>query len=412
MFFDIGLSGLNAAAADLKVIGNNISNSNTNGFKQSKINFQNMVTNTRNSGTDGVVQGGSGTDANDIQQQFTQGTITSTTNPTDLAINGNGFFQLNDPKSSATSYSRNGAFRQDSLGFLVNSTGQQLVGYAATNGVITGAVPTPINLSNTARIATPTTSVSMQVNLNAGADVPANAFDPADATSYNFTSPVTVYDNQGVTQNMSMYFVKAAADSWNVYSTTAPATNAATTTTTAPQNLGTIAFNADGSLAAGSGTFTNVVTDAAGDTATLDLTGSTQSGTLSYAVRTTQNGYTSGSLNSFSFDTAGNIVGNYSNGEPNVLLGQVTLANFTAPTGLRDLGNNAWASTAASGLATIGVAGTGSYGPIQGSALEGSNVDQQVQLVALLAAQRTYQANAQTIQVMNQIAQTTISMGG
>jgi flagellar hook protein FlgE len=253
----------------------------------------------------------------------------------------------------------------------------------------------------------------MQVNLNAGAEIPTNAFDPTDPTSYSFTSPVTVYDQQGVTQNMSLYFVKSATNSWNVYSTTAPATDGTTTTTTTtPQNLGAMTFNADGSLAEGSGTFTGLVTDAAGDTASLDLTGSTESGIFSYTSKTTQNGYTSGSLNSFSFDSAGNIVGSYSNGEPNVMLGQVTLANFVAPTGLRDLGNNTWASTAASGLATIGVAGTGSYGPIQGSALEGSNVDQQVQLVALLSAQRTYQANAQTIQVMNQIAQTTISMGG
>ena len=414
MFFDIGLSGLNAAAADLKVIGNNISNSNTNGFKQSNINFQNMVTNTRNSSTNGVIQGGSGTDANDVQQQFTQGTVTNTSNPTDLAINGNGFFQLNDPKTSATSYSRNGAFKQDASGFLVNSTGQQLVGYAATNGVVSTTTQVPLNLSNTARTATPTTAVTMAVNLSASATIPTGTFVPTDSTTYNFSAPVTAYDKQGVQQNISLYYVQTAANNWNVYSTTKPVTDSTTTTTTTTtvQNLGAITFNTDGTLATGSGKFTGLITDAAGDTASLDLTGSTLSGSSSYTSKTTQNGFTSGSVNSFSFDSAGNILANYSNGESNVILGQVALANFTAPTGLRDLGNNAWASSAASGPANIGVPGIGGTGTIQGSALEGSNVDQQVQLVALLSAQRTYQANAQTIQVMNQIAQTTISMGG
>ena len=166
-------------------------------------------------------------------------------------------------------------------------------------------------------------------------------------------------------------------------------------------------------MADGAGQFEGITIDELGGVATLDMTGSTQQGTeLTYQVAATQNGYTSGALINYSFDEFGNIIGNYTSGEPNVILGQLAIANFTAPTGLLDLGNNTWAATAASGDPIVGSAGSGGYGKLIGSALEGSNADQQVLLVGLLAAQRTYQANAQVIQVQNQIAQSTLAMVG
>jgi flagellar hook protein FlgE len=420
MSFVIGLSGLNAAAANLKVIGDNIANSDTKGFKQTYLDIQNVVSNTRGSSASGVSGMVSGVDATNKRQDFSQGVITKTTNALDLAIEGNGFFEVQNPISKEIVYTRAGAFKEDSAGHLITSNGNQLVGYAATNGVISSTVAAPIVISYDTRLATPTTELTLKANFQANATAPeTETFDPADSSSYNFKAPYAAYDSLGVKQNLNLYFVWSAANTWDVYATTEPTTDTSTTgtdeTTTelVPQSVGTLTFGEDGTLADGAGQFEGVTIDELGGVATLDLTGSTQQGTEpSYQVAATQNGYTSGALINYSFDQYGNIVGNYSNGEPNVILGQLAIANFTAPTGLLDLGNNTWAATAASGEAIVGTAGTGGYGKLIGSALEGSNADQQVLLVSLLSAQRTYQANAQVIQVQNQIAQSTLAMVG
>ena len=420
MSFAIGLSGLNAASANLKVIGDNIANSDTKGFKQTYLDIQNVVSNTRGSSANGVNGMVSGADATKKRQDFSQGAITSTTNKLDAAIEGNGFFEVQNPVSKEVVYTRAGAFKEDSAGHLITSNGHQLVGYQATNGVITSTIAAPLVISYDTRLATPTTELTLKANFQANATAPSTAeFDPTDSTSYNFKSPYAAYDSLGVKQNVNLYFVWSAANTWDIYATTEPATQTSTTgttgttTTLVPQSVGSLTFGEDGTLADGAGQFEGITIDALGGVATLDMTGSTQQGTeLTYQVASTQNGYTSGALINYSFDQYGNIIGNYTNGEPNVILGQLAIANFTAPTGLLDLGNNTWAATAASGDPIVGTAGAGGYGKLLGSALEGSNADQQVLLVSLLAAQRTYQANAQVIQVENQIAQSTLAMVG
>ena len=420
MSFEIGLSGLNAASANLKVIGDNIANSDTKGFKQTYLDIQNVVSNTRGSSANGVNGMASGADATHKRQDFSQGTITKTTNALDIALEGNGFFEVQNPVSKEVVYTRAGAFKEDSAGHLVTSNGHQLVGYQATNGIITSTIAAPLVISYDTRLATPTTELTLKANFQANATAPATTtFDPADSTSYNFKSPYAVYDSLGVKQNLNLYFVWTAANTWSAYATTEPATQTSTTgavgttTTLVPQSVGTLTFGEDGTLADGAGKFEGITVDALGGVATLDMTGSTQQGTeVTYQVASTQNGYTSGALINYSFDQYGNIIGNYSSGEPNVILGQLAIANFTAPTGLLDLGNNTWAATAASGDPIVGTAGAGGYGKLLGSSLEGSNADQQVLLVSLLAAQRTYQANAQVIQVENQIAQSTLAMVG
>ena len=416
MSFAIGLSGLNAAAANLKVIGDNIANSDTKGFKQTYLDIQNVVSNTRGSSANGVDGMVSGVDATQKRQDFSQGTITKTTNARDLAIEGNGFFQVQNPRSNEVVYTRAGAFQEDSAGRLVTSNGNQLVGYQATNGVISATVATPLVISYDTRLATPTTELTLKANFQANVIAPPTAeFDPADSTSYNFKAPYAAYDSQGVKQNLNLYFAWSAANTWDVYATTEQDAQSTTEPPTelASQLVGTLTFGEDGTLADGAGQFEGIIVDALGGVATLDMTGSTQPGSnLSYQIASTQNGYTSGALIDYSFDEFGNIIGNYSNDEPNVILGQLAIANFTAPTGLMDLGNNTWAATAASGQAIIGSAGAGGYGKLLGSSLESSNADQQVLLVSLLAAQRTYQANAQVIQVENQIAQSTLAMVG
>ena len=420
MSFAIGLSGLNAASANLKVIGDNIANSDTKGFKQTYLDIQNVVSNTRGSSANGVNGMASGADATHKRQDFSQGTITKTTNALDIALEGNGFFEVQNPVSKEVVYTRAGAFKEDSAGHLVTSNGHQLVGYQATNGIITSTIAAPLVISYDTRLATPTTELTLKANFQANATAPATTtFDPADSTSYNFKSPYAAYDSLGVKQNVNLYFVWSAANTWDMYATTEPATQtsttgtAGTTTTLVPQSVGSLTFGEDGTLADGAGQFEGITIDALGGVATLDMTGSTQQGTeLTYQVASTQNGYTSGALINYSFDQYGNIIGNYTSGEPNVILGQLAIANFTAPTGLLDLGNNTWAATAASGDPIVGTAGAGGYGKLLGSSLENSNADQQVLLVSLLAAQRTYQANAQVIQVENQIAQSTLAMVG
>jgi flagellar hook protein FlgE len=417
MSFAIGLSGLNAAAANLKVIGDNIANSDTKGFKQTYLDIQNVVGNTRGSSANGVEGMVSGVDATQRRQDFSQGTITKTSNSRDLAIDGNGFFQVQNPRSNEVVYTRAGAFQEDSAGRLVTSNGNQLVGYQATNGVISATVAAPLVISYDTRNATPTTELTLKANFQANVIAPpATDFDPADSTSYNFKTPYVAYDSQGVKQNLNLYFSWSAANTWDVYATNEQDSQ---TSTTEPipelqtQVVGTLTFGEDGTLADGAGQFEGIIVGGLGGVATLDMTGSTQQGSnLSYQIASTQNGYTSGALIDYSFDEFGNIIGNYSNGEPNLILGQLAIANFTAPTGLMDLGNNTWAATAASGQAIVGSAGAGGYGKLLGSSLEGSNADQQVLLVSLLAAQRTYQANAQVIQVENQIAQSTLAMVG
>jgi len=417
MSFAIGLSGLNAAAANLRVIGNNIANSDTKGFKQTYLDIQNVVSNTRASGANGVDGMVSGVDATQKRQDFSQGTITRTTNSRDLAIEGNGFFQVQNPSSDEVVYTRAGAFKEDSAGRLVTSNGYQLVGYQATNGVISGTVPEPLVISYDTRLATPTTELTLRANFQADVIVPpTDEFDPTDSSSYNFRAPYAAYDSQGIKQNLNLYFVWSATNTWEVYATTEQDIQTSTTEPPAAletQFVGTLTFGEDGTLAEGAGQFEGIIVDALGGVATLDMTGSTQQGSnLSSQIAATQNGYTSGALIDYSFDEFGNIIGNYSNGEPNLILGQLAIANFTAPTGLMDLGNNTWAATAASGQAIVGLAGAGGFGKLRGSSLEASNADQQVLLVSLLAAQRTYQANAQVIQVENQIAQSTLAMVG
>lgn len=417
MSFAIGLSGLNAAAANLRVIGNNIANSDTKGFKQTYLDIQNVVSNTRASGANGVDGMVSGVDATQKRQDFSQGTITRTTNSRDLAIEGNGFFQVQNPSSDEVVYTRAGAFKEDSAGRLVTSNGYQLVGYQATNGVISGTVPEPLVISYDTRLATPTTELTLRANFQSDVIVPPTGeFDPTDSSSYNFRAPYAAYDSQGIKQNLNLYFVWSATNTWEVYATTEQDTQTSTTEPPAAletQLVGTLTFGEDGTLAEGAGQFEGIIVGALGGVATLDMTGSTQQGSnLSSQIASTQNGFTSGALIDYSFDEFGNIIGNYSNGEPNLILGQLAIANFTAPTGLMDLGNNTWAATAASGQAIVGSAGAGGFGKLLGSSLEGSNADQQVLLVSLLAAQRTYQANAQVIQVENQIAQSTLAMVG
>ncbi|MBI3343959.1 MAG: flagellar hook protein FlgE [Gammaproteobacteria bacterium] len=412
MPFRIALSGLNAATSDLNVIGNNIANNATTGFKGSRAEFGDIYAASSLGASSNAI--GSGVRLQKVGQQFSQGTVNFTNNNLDLAINGSGFFRLND--NGTTVYSRAGAFGVDKDGFVVNSTGQRLTAFQATStGAITGARG-DLKLS-TANIPPKVSgTITVGVNLNAAAAVPTVAFSTAgpaapDPASYNNSTSLTVYDSLGAPHLATLYFVKeSAANSWTVYSqldNIFPAQGTA-------NNL---VFSPTGALTT-PGTPGNIVltpitipppSGANPLTLTFNYTNTTQLGNAFGVNSLTQNGYANGRLSGLSIDNSGVVSARYTNGQSSSL-GQVILTNFANPQGLQQLGNTSWAETFTSGAALDGAPGTGSLGAIQSGALEGSNVDLTEQLVNMITAQRNFQANAQVISAADTVTQAIINI--
>ncbi|HSH97602.1 MAG: flagellar hook protein FlgE [Methylophilaceae bacterium] len=402
MSFQQGLSGLNAASKSLDVTGNNIANANTVGFKQSRAEFADVYANSLNGGGSNT-QIGIGTKVATIQTQFTQGNITNTTNSLDLAINGGGFFRLNN--NGTVIYSRNGQFQLNKDGFIVNASGDHLTGYTAdTAGNLSTGAPTDLFIDTANLPASASTTIDALVNLDARTPVNATAFNATDPTTYDQSTSVTVFDSLGNPHTVQNFYTKTAPGVWNVNTTI---DGSSTVTAASPTTLN---FNTSG-LATGATTQT-VAFAAAGAAAvsiTLDYAGSTQFGSIFSVNSLAQNGYTSGQLSKFTTSADGTIVGSYTNGQTKVL-GQVNLVNFANPNGLVNLGNNTWAESSASGVPVAGTPGTASLGVLQSNALEDANVDLTAELVNLITAQRFYQANAQTIKTEDQIQQTLVNL--
>lgn len=412
MSFQQGLSGLNAAAKNLDVIGNNVANASTVGFKNSQAQFADVYASAM-SGSVGT-QSGLGTKVATIAQQFGQGNITATNNSLDMAINGLGFFRMDN--NGTIIYARNGQFQLDKDGFIVNSQGHKLTG--TPRDILTGAeLPLGPLFISTAQIApVASSSVTVGLNLDARLTVIAAAFDPANPATFNNSTSLTTYDSQGNSHVATLYFQKDSVglNTWNVYLTmdgnapdapivgysmgqlifsnsgliTSPAPPASTLSAAytppplPPQNLSVDPMNL-----------------------TFDFAATTQFGALFSVNQLSQTGYTSGQLSGFSTSPDGTIVGRYSNGQTKPL-GQIVMANFANAQGLQPLGNNEWAETSASGAALVGTPGAGSLGVLQSSAVEDSNVDLTGELVQMITAQRVYQANAQTIKAQDAILQT------
>ncbi len=418
MSFQQGLSGLNSASRNLDALGNNIANASTVGFKSSQTEFADVFASSLAGG--GGLQIGIGTQVAAVTQQFSQGNVTSTNNPLDVAINGQGFFRLSSQGS--TIYSRNGQFKLDNEGYIVNAAGANLVGRPAVNGVISSGTLGNLQIPTTNLPPQVSTEIDIGVNLDSRSTVVATAtFDPADTTSFTQSTSLTLYDSLGGAQNLGLYFAKTASNTWNVYGTL---TNPVGTTTilndgTPPTALGALTFNpATGGLASSTVALPTITTAQLG-TGAADLTGiaaanflfsgSTQFGTAFGVNELSQNGYTSGRPTGFSIGSDGIVLGRYSNGQT-LQLGQLELSNFRNPNGLLPQGNNTWSETATSGQPLPGTPGTGSLGVLQSSAVEDSNVDLTQELVAMITAQRSYQANAQTIKTQDEILQTLVNL--
>ena len=406
MSFQQGLSGLNAASKQLEVIGNNVSNANTVGFKQSRAEFADVFANSLSGGSS--TQIGIGTKLSNVAQQFTQGNITSTNNSLDIAINGNGFFRMSN--NGAITYSRNGQFEMDKAGYIVDASSKRLTGYVADAAGILGTGATAeININTTDLQPSKTTNVTGLVNLDSRNKVlSAAGFDSTDPTTYHNSTAVTTYDSLGNAHTLQTYFIKTAeaagSSTWNVFTKVGDAAEVATSTMT----FDGTGINPTINPATPTVTFTPT-NGASAVTLTLDYSGSTQFGSNFGVNALSQDGFTSGRLAGFSTAADGTIIGRYTNGQSKTLA-QVVLANFVNPNGLQSLGGNAWAEGANSGTALIGTPNTGSLGVLQASAQEDSNVDLTAELVNMITAQRVYQANAQTIKTQDQVLQTLVNL--
>jgi flagellar hook protein FlgE len=407
MPFNTGLSGLNAATADLRTTGNNVANAGTVGFKQSRAEFADVFPPAFGGVNQTAIGGGVRLAA--VTQQFSQGNIDFTGNNLDLALNGQGFFVLSDAGSQV--YSRAGAFQVNRDDFVVNAQGQRLQVYPAQDKdgtrFNTGAL-TDLKLST--GVAPPKASelVTGTLNLSSEADVidPAIAFDITDPGTYNNSTSLTLYDSLGEAHTATLYFRKTDAREWDSYL----AIDGGLVGDSRP-----LQFDAKGSLvdpATGrfdfGGTF-QPVNGADPLDLTFDMGATTQFGSPFNVSKLSQDGFTTGRLSGVDIDASGVVFARFTNGE-SLSLGKVALANFPNPQGLQQLGDSTWGSSFAAGEVVLGEADAGDFGLIQSGGLEGSNVDIAEQLVNLIAAQRNYQANAQVISTADTIAQTIINI--
>ena len=420
MSFQQGLSGLNATSKSLEVIGNNIANSNTFGAKLSRAEFADMYATSMSGAAANSI--GIGVNLSAVSQQFTQGNIVATGNPMDLALNGAGFFQVTDGKSPI-SYTRNGQFKVDRDGYVVNNGGDRLLGYPADGtGTIQAGKSQALKLPTAGITPQATGRITMEVNLDARAAVTLPGAGPmidmADAKTYNNATSLTVYDAKGQDVALTYYFQKTATDTWNVY-VTANGTPLAVDASGNPTPSTSISFPSNGGApTAPVGTVPidiPATTNAVGAVTVpisgvaLSLSGATQYGSQFAVTDLSQNGYAAGQLVGIGFEANGIVNARYSNGQSKPA-GQVELATFRNPQGLSPRGGNGWSSSYGSGDPIVGVPGDGNLGALQSAALEESNVDLTAELVSMIVAQRVYQANAQTIKTQDQVLQTLVNL--
>ncbi len=425
-----GVSGLQANGRGMSAISDNISNANTVGFKRSRVNFQDMMSMTI-MGVGNFSQVGMGTAMMNVQQMFGQGSFSNSTNATDMAINGGGFFIVNGNVKGVSGdfYSRAGQFHFNKDGFLVNQQNLRVQGYGVEaddpDGTIMGGLG-DIRITDTQIPPRATENIEMNANLNSEADTAVGpfdgtSFDTAMSTS-NYHTVTTVYDSLGNSHDLTVYFTKTgtAPNEWeyNVVADdgdlggVAGEPNVLTT--------GNIEFDNDGNLVNLDGNLFNVTFEgAAAQDITIDLgtpgstdideVGLTQYSSSSTVHFTSQDGYATGNLSYINVNEDGLITGAYSNGEM-LNLGKVALANFTADQGLDKMGGNLWKETSKSGEALVGEANTGTRGTIKGNSLEESNVDIAEEFVDMIITQKAYDANAKSIQSTDQMLDTILTL--
>ena len=405
-----GISGLSANSTAMTVIGDNIANVNTTAFKSNRSSFSNILSQSLGgSATDGI---GRGVEFWGVSPSWSQGSIENTNNSTDMAVNGKGFFMLEDDTGSVF-YTRAGEFTFNKEGYLVNPDGLYVQGYSVSIDAATGDV----SLGNIENINVPgesttppqaTTVSTVDINLDAG-----------EALNDTYSSTQTVYDSLGNAIPLTLNFEKTAANEWTV-TVDVPAGTVATPATDIGITNNVLTFSGTGTLNNGTDpsiTLTNLSNGAADITINWDLfddTGATNGDLTQYAAASTtnfntQNGYAAGNLRSVSVDESGFVTGTYSNGKLTPLY-QVVLTDFPSYFGLSKMGNNLYAESRASGQAMPGAPLSGSLGSISPSAIEMSNVDLAQEFVKMITTQRAFQANSRVITTSDEILQELISL--
>jgi flagellar hook protein FlgE len=406
--FNTALSALNADSTAIDVVGNNLANLNTTGFKASTVDFSDLMAQQLGTGSD-TGQVGAGVGQIGTVQDFSQGSQDTTNGDLDAMIQGNGFFVVKD-SSNTQLYTRDGSFQLDASGNLLTATGQNVQGWTATNGVVdtngaVGNITVPVGSVIAPKA---TTTMSMNVNL-----------DSSTATGGAFSAPLTVYDSQGTAHTLTVNYTETASNSWS-YTVTVPAADLATggNTTVA---TGTLAFNSSGALttpAAGSPVAVAVtgLADGAADlninwnlynsTGTPEITQYAQTSGMSSPV---QDGNAAGEVSQVSIQNGGTIMATYTNGQQ-VTLGQLAVASIANPTSLLQVGNNNLQASAATAQAALGAAGAGGRGQIVGGSLESSNTDMAAEFTKLLTYERSYQAASRVITTSDTLAQETVNL--
>lgn len=401
------LSGLIAATTALDVVGDNLANMNTQGFKSNTVTFEDAMNEATAS-----LQIGAGVGQTLTERNFSQGNITQTGAPLDLAIQGSGFFIVQN-QSNQTLYTRDGGFSLNSQGQLVDANGDFVQGWMATNGTVnpsgaTTNITVPL-LSSLAPVATQ--NVTLDANLDANA-----------AVGDTFTTPIQVYDSLGNAQTLSATFTNTAAGAWN-YVVTLPASatgGAAGTTTTLAS--GSLTFDANGNLtspAAGSPINITNTTALADGAATLNINWnlytSNNTPTLtgyaeaSAASGTTQDGSASATVTGEELQNGGTLVATYSNGTTQTLA-QVALANVSNPDSMVATSNNDYTIGPNTITPNVGAAGTGGRGNLVGQSVEASNVDMATEMTNLIVFQQGYEADSKVLSTIDQMDQMLLSI--
>ncbi len=414
--FAIPLSGLNAAQSQLNTVSNNLANMNTVGYKDETVQFADLFANAYSVNTNGSgdpLQSGLGVQTSAIDSNFSQGPSDETDTSSNMELSGAGFFVTRDP-SGVQDYTRAGDFTTNKSGQLISPEGNLLLGYPAVNGVVntTGALQ-PLQVG--------AQTIPAQATQNFG--ITANLSSTANVGDSGVPSTFSVYDSLGQAHTISVAYTKTATNTWsyNVSIPSSDLTAGATGSTTLAS--GTLNFDSNGKLIASSGSNivigmpagSSFVDGAANMSVNWNLTDSsgnttlTQTSTASGTSATNQDGYTSGTLTSYTIEPDGTIQGAFTSGKT-LALGQVAVASFANVQGLSNVGGNSYQVSPASGDAVIGVAETGGRGSIQGGYVEDSNVDISTEFSKLIIAQQAYSANAKSITAFNQVSQATIAM--
>ena len=404
--FSIALTGLQADTTALNTIGNNLANLNTTAFKGQTTTFEDLFyQNIGTSGSGNTLQVGVGTRVSGTQNDFSQGSLTTTSTDTDVALSGNGFFLVQ--QGNDQSLTRAGDFQLSSAGALITSDGRSVMGYGAAGGAINlngGVIPIVLPVT-TAEGAQATQNLSMTTSLDATA-----------ATGTQFSSEATLYDSLGQSQLATVTYTKTGANTWGYQVELATGAQ----TGTPVNNAGTLTFNSAGALISPTGNITGVAFPGMADgssslTFNLNLYDSsgnplvTQTAGASNTSATSQDGFSSGAYKGFSVDGSGVVSASFSNGHTEIV-GQVAVALVTNPDGLTLAGANDYSVTNASGEVTVGTGGVGGRGKIEGESLEQSNVDISAEFSDLIVAQRAFEANSKTVTTFDEVTQEAIAM--